>query len=307
MQKVIASGVGDSSLFLELNFVNSGSLSFTFRANVEGDSSFVLYMDNVQIFYLNQTQLEYNTFSINVNTGKHVFRWRVIGGSISTPTTPARLVKIGNIVAIGTKTSSGSQLPCLQGQYSSPGSTKCSICPSNTWSSAASSECIPCLLGQYALPESSRCDDQPICSNVDYQQFFTPCEISTLQRTSYYMMAEPVICRNPQLPPNTTISCSRETMHCPTGEIATTSDDNLYYVCKPCGQGTYPDSTQSSCIPVPAGSYAFFVSNYFSDNLLVSRSTLPTGFETGCVGMCGTKGWRVINVILFFNFHFFFV
>jgi hypothetical protein len=89
---------------------------FTFRANVEGDSAFSLYMDNVVVFHLNKTQIEYSTFSIDVNPGKHVFRFRMVGGSISTPTTPARLVKINTIVAVGTRTSSGSQLPCLQGK-----------------------------------------------------------------------------------------------------------------------------------------------------------------------------------------------
>jgi hypothetical protein len=146
------------------------------------------------------------------------------------------------------------------------------------------------------LPESSRCEDQPTCTSADYQQYFSLCEISTLQRSSFYTLAEPAICRNPQLPASFNITCSRETLQCPNGEIATTSDDNLYYECKPCPQGTYPDDTKSSCVPIPPGSFGFFVSNYFSDNLLVSRSNLPTGFGTGCVGMCGTKGWRVINV-----------
>lgn len=101
-----------------------------------------------------------------------------------------------------------------------------------------------------------------------------------------------------QLPAATQESCGP--LDCPRGLFMSTDSNS----CVACSPGSYPKTVSGSnvqCEVAKPGEAAVPVVSYLS-GFQTSSSLLP-GWETGCSGLCGVRGWRMRSHFMDSGFH----
>ena len=187
--------------------------------------------------------------------------------------------KIGEVGWQGTDVADTDCTACQPGKQSVAGSDRCSSCPLGEVYDQHSGQCRKCASNQYALPGMKSCIQRPVCKATDFEPVFSACTTEG-KRNKHFQWLQPKVCiggvKLP--PPHSNVDCAP----CQPGQHRQGA------VCVNCPAGHYGQGgVDERCEICPAGSQAP------PERLMGSfDQTLPEGFTTGCVGLCGSEGWR---------------
>ena len=198
------------------------------------------------------------------------------GGSLTTADSRARGIVVTTVNIVGTVFSADYPIPCPAGTISSaPGSTSCTVCPSNTFSHQANVVCSPCSSSQYSFPGASSCSNKLPCTASDYEMIYSACT-NDIQTVSYQLVA-PITCTptSQYTPPAAfNISC----VPCEVGHYRS------FGACVTCLPGQYRNEQLQACVPSSPGNAAILTTGYWNQPL--NGTYFPSEFTTGCTGNC---------------------
>uniref|UniRef100_A0A7N8WNT3 UPF0577 protein KIAA1324-like n=1 Tax=Mastacembelus armatus TaxID=205130 RepID=A0A7N8WNT3_9TELE len=231
------------SLVYAVHLEKQGSVSFTYQYP-DNNIFFEFYVQNEQCQEMAQADDqkwikvtnngEWDTHTVNLKSGMNILYWRttgiLVGGKVVKP------VLLKNIQIEGVAYTSEC-FPCRPGWFSStPGSSSCQPCPSNSFSIKGATSCTRCPEHHYSHEGWAECKVRPPCSEKDYFQIHTACD-SEGKTQVLYRWVEPKICVE-----NVTGAV----------ELPATGQREP---CPPCNPGYY-NSNDSTCLPCPPGTHS---------------------------------------------------
>ncbi|GJP42332.1 hypothetical protein CLOM_g1908 [Closterium sp. NIES-68] len=307
-----------STLKLPLTLVRDGYVTFRFTVSSERQrDGLVFYIDDLETpaMLLAYNQFDPKEVRFPLAAGRHMLRWTYIKDSSFTQGRDSAAIQFLEVDGIAFTDSSC--LKCPAGFFSAEQATNCTACPPDQISVEGSGQCQPCDNATYALTmPRTHCIPRPLCNvTVDATPTFTACTASTGTRTQVWSWLSPRVCQpDPSrgLPPNTTLPCEP----CPSGLYAVVDSASDTRTCTFCPTGTArnasappptlpppgaaaPPSSPSptsdeACHPCQPGEAAvrMLLLEHFHTG---EDGKLPSGFQTGCSGECGSGGWRVVG------------
>ncbi|KAG1703654.1 Small G protein signaling modulator 3 [Nymphon striatum] len=178
---------------------------------------------------------QWETIQVDLKPGINILYWKTIGMDMPKA---SQAILISDIEVMGVAYTSKCS-KCEAGSYSTKlGSTECTDCPANTYSTTGVTTCTSCdSETQYAHLGSSECKKRLPCTESDYYQYNSPCN-SNKKTQIMYKWIEPKICRD---------DISEATQLPPSGS---------WGECPPCNPGmTYSHNT-SDCVFCPSNTYS---------------------------------------------------
>ena len=188
--------------------------------------------------------------------------------------------RIGEVGWQGTAYADTSCNACPVGKQSVAGSDRCSSCQDGQKFDVFKSQCQDCPVNQYALPGMTSCLPRPVCTANDYAPVFSDCKAGGT-RDKHFEWLTPKICQGGinLPPPHADVSCAP----CQQGQHRQGAH------CLNCPPGHYGSGlTGEVCKLCKAGHHAP-LERHISE---FAAGRLPDGFTTGCIGTCGSEGWR---------------
>jgi len=186
---------------------------------------------------------------------------------------------IGEVGWEGTSLADTSCSACPIGKQSVAGSDRCSSCEDGQVFHVPTGQCKACAPNHYALPGMTTCLPRPVCTGVDYAAVFGECKASG-KRDKHFEWLDPRVCEGGiNLPPaHADVTCAP----CEPGQYRKGAQ------CLNCPPGHYGHgSVDEPCEICAAGNHA-----PLERHISKFEQQLPDGFTTGCVGSCGSEGWR---------------
>ena len=286
----IRSDSGDTFLLFIREFVEQGTLTFTYRVFGYGDSTggfSVSINDDVVLQPVTSTNGVFTTFTVNnINLGHQFIKFEFQGGEYSTVNGGIG-VEVSSITVIGTAHAAEYQTPCPPGSFSEEGATACTPCSENSFSDEAADQCTECPEGSYSLDGSSSCSPKDPCTIDDYQFVYTSCNRGN--RYGIYETLDPFICDDSNFvpPAMTTVPCDQ--FDCEPGEYRDQGSSD----CQSCDEGFFWDSENTVCAQSSPGYAGILESGWYNQ----PETTIPSEFITACTGDCvdQNNGWRSRN------------
>ncbi|KAJ1475935.1 hypothetical protein T484DRAFT_2024348, partial [Baffinella frigidus] len=199
---------------------------------------------------------------------------------------------IGEVGWSGSKLADEACHPCPEGKQSVAGSDRCSHCERDTVWDRSTGGCRECNSNEYALPGFEQCVPRPVCTREDYVAKYEECNGNSQKRLKYFQWLEPKICQNQgiSLPSSTRVECEP----CREGLFRPDSSGS----CQECEAGKFSQGKlNEKCKTCPAGKEALRRERLFQ------WDEWPEGMTTGCVGQCGSHGWRLRTYMIDSGFH----
>ncbi|CAI5947156.1 unnamed protein product [Closterium sp. NIES-64] len=317
-----------SSLKLPLTLVRDGYVTFRFTVSSERYVTFRFTVSSERqrdglVFYIDDLNtpamlLAYNQFDpkevrFPLAAGRHTLVWAYVKDSSFTQGRDSAALQFLEVDGIAFTDSAC--LKCPAGFFSGEQATNCTACPPDHISAEGSGQCEACNSTTFALATPrTQCTPRPL----DATPTFTPCVASSRTRTRVWSWLSPQVCQpDPAhgLPPNTTEPCEP----CPSGQYAVVDSATDTLTCTFCPTGTARNVSEASTVqpPPPPGAAAppSAAPSTTSDETChpcqpgeaavrmlllehfrtVEEGKLPSGFQTGCSGECGSGGWRVVG------------
>lgn len=187
-----------STLELSTTFVKDGTLSFSYRVTAEANFDYFSFeMDENILIEKVSIQREFVTFTVNVTSGVHIFKWRYSKDFILSDGEDRVFIK--DITIAGNRWTDSSCIECPVGTYSDKeGQSQCQFCPPDTYSNVTGTvTCEACPEKEYAFSGSTKCTPRPICKQTDSYTLYTECtpkEGGGSSRDKLYFWLEPKIC-----------------------------------------------------------------------------------------------------------------
>ncbi|CAI5493182.1 unnamed protein product, partial [Closterium sp. Naga37s-1] len=310
-----------SSLKLPLTLVRDGYVTFRFTVSSERQrDGLVFYIDdlNTPAMLLAYNQFDPKEVRFPLAAGRHTLVWAYVKDSSFTQGRDSAALQFLEVDGIAFTDSAC--LKCPAGFFSGEQATNCTACPPDHISAEGSGQCEACNSTTFALATPrTQCTPRPLCNvTVDATPTFTPCVASSRTRTRVWSWLSPQVCQpDPAhgLPPNTTEPCepcpsgqyavvdsATDTLtctFCPTGTARNVSEASTVQPLPPPGAAAPPSAAPSTtsdetCHPCQPGEAAvrMLLLEHFRT---VEDGKLPSGFQTGCSGECGSGGWRVVG------------
>ncbi|CAI7823883.1 unnamed protein product, partial [Closterium sp. NIES-53] len=310
-----------SALKLPLTLVRDGYVTFRFTVSSERQrDGLVFYIDDLTTpaMLLAYNQFDSKEVGFPLAAGRHTLVWAYIKDSSFTQGRDSAALQFLEVDGIAFTDSTC--LKCPAGFFSGEQATNCTACPPDHISAEGSGQCEACNSTTYALTAPrTQCTPRPLCNvTQDATPTFTPCVASSRSRTRVWSWLAPQVCQpDPAhgLPPNTTEPCepcpsgqhavvdsASDTLtctFCPTGTARNTSEASTVPPLPPPGTAAPPPAAPSTtsdetCHPCQPGEVAvkMLLLEHFRT---VEDGKLPSGFQTGCSGECGSGGWRVVG------------
>ncbi|CAI5978641.1 unnamed protein product [Closterium sp. NIES-64] len=310
-----------SSLKLPLTLVRDGYVTFRFTVSSERQrDGLVFYIDdlNTPAMLLAYNQFDPKEVRFPLAAGRHTLVWAYVKDSSFTQGRDSAALQFLEVDGIAFTDSAC--LKCPAGFFSGEQATNCTACPPDHISAEGSGQCEACNSTTFALATPrTQCTPRPLCNvTVDATPTFTPCVASSRTRTRVWSWLSPQVCQpDPAhgLPPNTTEPCepcpsgqyavvdsATDTLtctFCPTGTARNVSEAPTVQPLPPPGAAAPPSAAPSTtsdetCHPCQPGEAAvrMLLLEHFRT---VEEGKLPSGFQTGCSGECGSGGWRVVG------------
>ncbi|XP_043932063.1 endosome/lysosome-associated apoptosis and autophagy regulator 1 [Protopterus annectens] len=280
-----------ATLVYAVSLKQSGTVSFEYFYP-DPNIYFEFYIQNdqcqaadVDSRWMKVTENEWQTNSVQLNRGNNVLYWKTTAFSVKAKLPKPVLLR--NIMITGVAYTSEC-FPCNPGTYASnPGTSVCSICPRNTFTSKGATGCQECSKEQYSEKRIFR----KMASSSCYIKI-KPCNTDG-QTQRMYKWTEPKICSEDtegavKLPASgTKTPCPP----CNPGYFQINSS-----VCEPCPYGSY--SNGSVCTKCPAGTEPILGLEYKWWNVL------PSDMETSILNVEKdeyekTGGWVVAEDHIF--------
>lgn len=244
-------------------------------------------MDETVLLTRISQQLTFTTFTVNVTTGVHVFKWKYSKDfSVSYGDDGAflRLVEV-----TGTSFADTACTPCSAGAFANKtGSSTCSLCPGGTSSeNPGARQCTPCRANEYSFPGASRCYPSPPCQQADVITYYSGC-FANQTRAQYYYYQTPQICSE-NLSGAYRKPADRYDLACAPCAPGTQRNEQNGQ-CESCPTNTYSPGNNQRCEPCPTGHAGRrdFIWNNFDE---LPPASVPASMA--CTGDCGTNGWRL--------------
>ncbi|CAI5464871.1 unnamed protein product [Closterium sp. Yama58-4] len=310
-----------SMLKLPLTLVRDGYVTFRFTVSSERQrDGLVFYIDdlNTPAMLLAYNQFDPKEVRFPLAAGRHTLVWAYVKDSSFTQGRDSAAIQF--LEVDGTAYTDSTCLKCPAGFFSGEQATNCTACPPDHISAENSGRCEACNSTTYALTmPRTQCTPRPLCNvTVDATPTFTPCSASSRTRTRVWSWLSPQVCQaDPAhgLPPNSTEPCEP----CPSGQYAVVDSASDTLTCTFCPSGTARNASEASTVPPlpPPGTAApppaapsptsdetchpcqpgeaavkVLLLEHFQN---VEDGKLPSGFQTGCSGECGSGGWRVLG------------
>ncbi|XP_028306962.1 UPF0577 protein KIAA1324-like [Gouania willdenowi] len=283
------------SLIYAVHLKKQGAVSFDYQYP-DSNLLFEFFIQNDQCQEMDQSsdgkwlkvtsQGKWSTHTVILKSGTNILYWRTGGVLMGTKVVKPILLKSVQIEGVAYTSEC---FPCKPGTFSRvPGSSKCELCPRDSFSARGASSCTSCNTStQYAAEGSMSCKDRPPCSKKDYFQIHTACDHKGKTQVMYKWI-QPKICLEgvagaQSLPP----SGKREP--CPPCNPGFFTSDGA--TCAPCPPGTFSDGTKT-CKACPAGTEPILGYEYKWWNVL------PANMRTSCFNVGNSKcdnmnGWEV--------------
>mmetsp|Transcript_23510 Transcript_23510/g.56069 ORF Transcript_23510/g.56069 Transcript_23510/m.56069 type:complete len:1164 (+) Transcript_23510:103-3594(+) len=228
--------------------------------------------------YYSTSQLEWKWVQLHFEPGWKEVRFRYVRQGAVAGEDKAYIQEVG---WFGTALADTECRDCPAGKQSGKGSDRCNTCEENTAWDSRHGVCKTCGANEYALAGATKCTERPTCTRQDWVKRFSDCRKKGNKhvRDMHFEWLEPKVCMGGASLP--TAENDVECESCGPGRVRKGNE------CVYCPVGKFSGEEEEECKSCPAGSEAPLLRVY------EVWDEWPRGMTTGCIGQCGTEGWRL--------------